>query len=224
MKRSEINRLIKRSIAFFEDMKFKLPAWGYWKPQDWKGKKKVCAEIIENMLGWDITDFGSGNFAKKGLILFTIRNGNLAKKDKIYAEKIMIVGEEQDTPMHFHWKKMEDIINRGGGNLVIELYGSTDDEELSNRPLDVKIDGIVRTVEPGGKVVLTPGESICLKPGMYHRFYGQKGKGRVMMGEVSSVNDDKLDNRFYEPTGRFPEIEEDEEALHLLAIDYAKYI
>jgi len=224
MKRSEINRLIKRSIAFFEEMKFKLPPWGYWKPQDWKGKKEAAAEIIENMLGWDLTDFGSGNFAKKGLILFTIRNGNLAKKDKIYAEKIMIVGEEQETPMHFHWKKMEDIINRGGGNLVIELYGSTDDEMLSYEPLDVKIDGIVKTVEPGGKVVLTPGESICLEPGMYHRFYGEKGKGKVLVGEVSSVNDDTSDNRFYEPVGRFPEIEEDEEPLYLLVVDYARYV
>ena len=42
----------------------------------------------------------------------------------------------------------------------------------------------------------------------------------VLVGEVSMVNDDNLDNRFYEPIGRFPEIEEDEPPLYLLVGDY----
>ena len=44
----------------------------------------------------------------------------------------MIVEENQETPMHFHWSKMEDIINRGGGNLVIELFRSDRNEGFSN--------------------------------------------------------------------------------------------
>jgi hypothetical protein len=79
-------------------------------------------------------------------------------------------------------------------------------------------------VEAGGKAVLTPGESICLEQGMYHRFYGEKGKGRVLVGEVSMVNDDTSDNFFYEPVGRFPVIEEDVQPLHLLVSDYKKFI
>ena len=224
MKRSEINSLIRDGLAFFEEMKFRLPQWGHWKPEAWKGKGEVAKEIIENMLGWDLTDFGGGDFEKKGLLLFTIRNGNLADGKKIYAEKIMIVRENQETPMHFHWKKTEDIINRGGGNLVIELYGSTKDEDLWKEPLQVSIDGIVRTVEPGGVVTLEPGDSICLEPGMYHRFYGEPGKGNVLVGEVSSVNDDTCDNRFHQPQGRFPDIEEDEAPLHLLVNDYASHV
>ena len=47
--------------------------------------------------------------------------------------------------------------------------------------------------------------------------------GKVLVGEVSKVNDDVNDNRFLKPTGRFPEIEEDEPPLHLLVGDYAKY-
>ncbi len=224
MKRSEINQLIKDAIRFFDAKKFKLPPWAFWKPEDWKGKYENCSEIVDNMLGWDLTDFGNGNFHKQGLLLFTIRNGNPKKDKKTYAEKVMIVEENQETPMHFHWSKMEDIINRGGGNLVIELFRSDRNEGFSNEKVIFKTDGVTRSVAPGGAVILTPGESICLEQGMYHRFYGEKGKGKVLVGEVSAVNDDKTDNRFYDPVGRFPEIEEDEQPFHLLVSDYKRFI
>lgn len=224
MKRSEINQLIRESIEFFNNMNFKLPPWGYWAPEEWKGKYASCSEIIDNMLGWDLTDFGSGDFHRRGLILFTLRNGNLEKDQKPYAEKAMIVGEDQETPMHFHWNKMEDIINRGGGNLVIELYKSDDKEALSNEEFNIQIDGVKHHLKPNARVDLTPGESISLKQGIYHRFYGEPGKGKVFVGEVSAVNDDTSDNRFLEPVGRFPEIEEDEAPIHLLAADYINYI
>ena len=224
MKRSEINQLIQSSIDFFNLMNFKLPPWAYWKPEDWKGKYETCSEIADNMLGWDLTDFGSGDFHRSGLILFTIRNGNIKKDKKPYAEKIMIVEEMQETPAHFHWSKMEDIINRGGGNLVMELWKSTSDEQISNEPFTVKTDGVLRRLLPGDKIILTPGESICLVQGLYHRFYGEAGKGKVLGGEVSAVNDDYTDNRFNPPVGRFPQIEEDEAPLHLLVSDFAKYL
>ena len=225
MKRSEINAILKDAKQFIGAMHFKLPPWAYWRPGDWKGKYDTCAEIVENMLGWDITDFGHGDYHKQGLFLFTIRNGNLAKgHKKPYAEKLLIVEEEQETPMHFHWSKMEDIINRGGGNLIIQLYKSSPEEGLSGEPLEVKIDGVKRSVQAGDTVVLTPGESICLEQGVYHLFYGEKGKGAVLVGEVSMVNDDNTDNRFHEEMGRFPVIDEDEEPLHLLVNDYAKYL
>ncbi|MEI7829164.1 MAG: D-lyxose/D-mannose family sugar isomerase [Prolixibacteraceae bacterium] len=224
MKRSEINRLIKDSICFFDEMKFKLPLWASWRPDDWRGKLEYCNEIVDNMLGWDLTDFGLGNFMKQGLLLFTIRNGNPQKDKKTYAEKVMIVEEDQETPMHFHWSKMEDIINRGGGNLVIELYRSDRNEGFSNEKVVFKIDGVTRSVAAGGTVILTPGESICLEQAMYHRFYGEKGKGKVLVGEVSAINDDNTDNRFYVPVGRFPEIEEDEQPLHLLVSDYKNFM
>jgi len=146
------------------------------------------------------------------------------KDKKTYAEKIMIVEENQETPMHFHWSKLEDIINRGGGNLVIELYQSNDKEDFTQDDFVVKVDGVSRTVKAGGSVVLEPGESICLTQGLYHRFYGEQGKGKVLVGEVSMVNDDSNDNRFNPEVGRFPDIIEDEEPLHLLASDYKNYI
>jgi D-lyxose ketol-isomerase len=224
MKRSEVNSIITGVKYFLTEHKFMLPEWADWSPEKWKGSYGKCSEIIENNLGWDITDFGSGDFKKQGLSLFTIRNGNWDKKDKMYCEKIMVSDEEQETPMHFHWNKTEDIINRGGGNLVMELFAATADDKLSDEPVTVSIDGILTTVKAGERLILKPGQSICLKSRVYHRFYGQKGKGRVLIGEVSLVNDDANDNRFYDKIGRFPEIVEDEKPVHLLVNDYAKYL
>ena len=224
MKRSEINKLIREALDFFDSMNFKLPPWAYWSHDDWKKNRLNCEEIFRNQLGWDLTDFGSDDFPGSGLLLFTIRNGNLKFDQKPYAEKIMIVGEGQVTPMHFHWSKMEDIINRGGGNLMMELYNSDDNEEFTDQPFEVSMDGIRKVLDPGSIIRLTPGESITLYQGLYHKFYGETGKGKVMVGEVSAVNDDHTDNRFHAELGRFPEIEEDEPPVHLLVGDYEKYL
>ena len=132
----------------------------------------------------------------------------------------MIVREKQVTPMHFHWHKMEDIINRGGGNLIIELYNSDKDKRLSCSDVTVSVDGHKRTIKAGSKVRLEPGESICLTQGLYHTFYGEEGKGNVLVGEVSMINDDSSDNCFFDSVGRFPKIEEDEPPEYLLASDY----
>jgi D-lyxose ketol-isomerase len=220
MKRSQINRLIGESILFLDEMNFKLPPWGYWTPETWKENRARTREIIYNQLGWDLTDFGSGRFESEGLVLFTLRNGNPSRDKKPYAEKIMVVDEGQLTPLHFHWSKMEDIINRGGGNLMLELYASGENEELSVRPFDVTLDGLRKGCSPGETVKLQPGESITLYPGLYHMFYGESGHGKVLVGEVSAVNDDSRDNRFYEDKGRFPDIEEDETPRYLLVSDY----
>lgn len=220
MKRSEINQLIREALQFFDEMNFKLPPWGYWSPEEWIRNRDHLDEIINNQLGWDLTDFGSGNYRDKGLLLFSLRNGNLKQGQKPYAEKIMIVNEDQVTPMHFHWTKMEDIINRGGGNLMIQLYPSGAHEELADQAFEVSLDGIRRNLRGGDVVRLTPGESITLYPGLYHKFYGERGKSKVLVGEVSSVNNDLSDNRFFSKVGRFPDIEEDETPAFLLVSDY----
>lgn len=223
MKRSEINSYIIEAKQLFESISFKLPPFAHWSPEEWAEKGSEANEIRDNQLGWDLTDYGNGEYLKTGLLLFTIRNGNYNRRQdypKGYAEKIMIVKEEQLCPMHFHWKKREDIINRGGGNLVIELYKADDNDELSNESFTVTTDGVARRCEPGETIILGPGESICLEPYMYHRFYGEKGKGTVIVGEVSDVNDDDNDNRFHTPLKRFPAIVEDEPAVHLLCNEY----
>ena len=221
MKRSRINRIIRDADAFLQSLSFRLPPFAYWTPEEWQGKGEQCREIPACQMGWDITDFGSGDFAEIGLFLFTLRNGHADGSGKSYAEKIMIVQPGQITPMHFHWSKQEDIINRGGGVLAIELHGSTADEELDDTPLTVSLDGVLRMVQSGTVVRLQPGESITLTTGMYHKFWAEEAT--ALIGEVSAVNDDASDNRFLEPVGRFPDIEEDEAPLYLLVGDYPRY-
>ena len=226
MKRSEINDIMREADTFIRERGFYLPPFAYWTPEDWRLKGAEAREIVETQLGWDITDFGSGDYQKCGLFLFTMRNGYLRNlstlQGKLYAEKLMIVEVEQVTPMHFHWHKTEDIINRGNGQLALQLYNATEDEDLAPTDVTVTMDGVKRTVKAGETVVLSPGESITLPPLLYHKFWGVEGP--VLVGEVSLVNDDKTDNRFYEPVGRFPSIEEDEPPLHLLVNDYEEIL
>lgn len=225
MKRSEINAAMRDALALFNEYKITLPAFTLWSEEEWKTKGEETTEIIENMLGWDITDFGRGDFNDIGLLLITLRNGNQKNPEKYpkpYAEKLMVVKEKQITPMHFHWNKMEDIINRGGGNLIIKLYNSTEDEQLADTDVEISIDGVKHRFPAGYELCLKPGNSVTLTPGLYHRFWGEEGKGAIIVQEVSMCNDDANDNRFYEETGRFPKIEEDEAPLYLLCNEYAK--
>lgn len=220
MQRSEINAHMRQAVAFFEAHSFHLPPFAFWTPEEWRRKGPEADEIRRCGLGWDLTDFGLGDFRRTGLLLFTVRNGDPADIEgtRPYAEKAMIVEDGQVTPWHFHGAKKEDIINRGGGELVIELCRSNERREKLDAPVEVTLDGVRRTVPARGKVVLTPGESITLYQGLAHSFYGQKG--RVLTGEVSSVNDDRADNYFLDPVGRFPRIEEDEAPLYLLCNEY----
>lgn len=220
MKRSELNQIMKNAVEFIDKMNFKLPPFAFWSPEEWAQKGHEYDEIRDNMLGWDITDFGSGDFLKIGLLMFTVRNGNFndPKYVKPYAEKLLIVEDGQVTPYHFHWSKMEDIINRGGADLIVKVYNSTEDGRFADTDVDIYMDGRHFTVAAGSTVRLKPGESITLQTGMYHSFWAEGGK--VLLGEVSKVNDDRVDNRFYESTGRFPEIEEDEKPLYLLGNEY----
>ena len=219
MKRSEVNRYLKQAIKLVDENNFHLPSWALLTPEEWKDKiaTECCKEIIDHTLGWDVTDFGKNNFMKEGLTLFTLRNGS-PKSEKTYCEKIMVSYVNQITPMHFHWNKMEDIINRGGGILALQLWKANIKEEKTSDSFTVQIDGITRKIEAGEIIRLNPGESITLEPYIYHQFWAEKKT--CIIGEVSKVNDDSNDNRFYEPLGRYPKIEEDESALFLLCTEY----
>ena len=225
MKRSEINAALRDLDQAAIQHVFTLPPFCNFTPEEWAEKGHEYDEIRDNMLGWDITDFGSGDFGKVGLLMITLRNGNMynPKYIKPYAEKLLISEEGQLTPYHFHRKKMEDIINRGGGNLIVKLYNSTPDEKLADTDVTISSDGHNYTVPAGTVIRLTPGESITIAPGQYHCFYAEPGYGKVMLTEVSKVNDDRVDNRFLEEVGRFPAIDEDEKPLHLLSMDYEEF-
>jgi D-lyxose ketol-isomerase len=172
-------------------------------------------------MGWDITDFGSGDFAKVGLSLVTLRNGNPALDRKPYCEKIMIVRDGQVTPTHFHWNKMEDIIFREGeGDFCMKLWNADPKTEqlIEGGTVKLKVDGVVTEFEAGKTYRIKKGQSVCYTPYIYHTFWAEGGT--CLIGEVSMVNDDAADNRFWEPIGRFPEIEEDVPAEALLCTEY----
>ncbi len=209
MKRSEINTFIREAETFVHNMHFFLPPFAFWTPGEWKTKSNEYDEIKRNQLGWDLTDFGSGEYEK-----------TVPDCKKTYAEKILIVKPKQFTPYHYHQNKMEDIINRGGdGCLNVQIYASLGPKNLDKKaPVHIAVDGRNFTVDPGTVIRLAPGESITLFQGVFHQFWSDDAM--LLLGEVSMVNDDHADNFFLEDRGRFPDITEDEEPLRFLVSDY----
>ncbi|WP_435139210.1 D-lyxose/D-mannose family sugar isomerase [Pseudopelagicola sp. nBUS_19] len=227
MKRSTINDIMSEAEDMIRTHGFILPPFANWTPTEFLARKDQAKAVIETRCGWDITDYGIGRFDEMGLFLFTLRNGRLADLQNgggmCYAEKLLISRQDQLSPMHTHVIKAEDIINRGGATLVIELCGSDDNGNFAeDRGGVVYCDGIQRPFSAGEKIELAPGESVTLMPGDWHAFWAQGGD--VLIGEVSTVNDDETDNIFREPIGRFANIDEDVEPSHLLVSDYRKWL
>lgn len=228
MDRSDVNQIIRDSDAFIRKHGFTLPPFAYWTPDEMKTRVKSDSGVIHaNRMGWDITDYGQEKFEELGLFLFTTRNGEAANLIKgmgmLYAEKIMISRKNQVAPLHRHVFKTEDIINRGGGKLVIELFAASADGSI-DRDADVHVltDGRTRVLKAGSHLALSPGESVTLMPGVWHAFWGEGAD--TLIGEVSTVNDDLTDNIFFDPVGRFSKITENEAPLHLLVADYDTWL
>lgn len=227
MKRTRINEILAEADAFIRSHGFRLPPFAYWTPDELQARRESIDGIVNAGLGWDVTDFGQHRFDDLGLFLFTVRNGNQADletgRGMLYAEKIMISRKDQRCPMHRHYVKAEDIINRGGGTLVIELYAPGPDGALDeSADVEVACDGLQCRLPAGGKLQLGPGESVTLLPGVWHAFWAEGSD--VLIGEVSTVNDDRTDNWFHEPIGRFSDVEEDAEPAHLLVSDYPAWL
>ncbi|MBU8902716.1 MAG: D-lyxose/D-mannose family sugar isomerase [Victivallales bacterium] len=231
MKRSQINSSIETAMKVFKKLGLNLPPFAFWTVEDWKNKGSEVDEIRKAGLGWDVTDFGQGNFELIGRTLFTLRNAY--KQDgnhsKVYAEKFILDPPRQHAPLHFHRSKMEDIVNRAGGNILITLYKATTEGKCSDEKFTVQIDGQTCELEPGTVIQLKPGQSVCLAPYIIHSFCGEEGTGIDMngvqytvSGEVSSVCDDWNDNCFLDPVERFPAIEEDEPRKYYLCNEYPK--
>jgi len=221
MKRSELNRIVRDSLDFIDELNFKLPPFAYFTYEDWKTKGGEYAEIPDNIIGWDITDFGSGDFGKVGLVILTTRNGsNNAKYPKSYGEKLMICEIGQVTPYHQHGRKLEDIINRGGGTFVFKCFKRDAEGNILKDPFSIAIDGRRVMINPEERVELQPGESVFFEPGVYHTFWAENGK--TLVGEVADYEDyeeaDAAD--FHEEFDLSMKIEEDEPILYPLFTEY----
>ena len=224
MKRSEVNAVLREADAFIRSHGFALPPFAHWSPAELR--ERAGLGVLDARLGWDVTDYGRGDFQNLGLALFTLRNGSLADltagRGMCYAEKLLISKRDQLSPMHRHVLKAEDIINRGGGTLVIEPYHSAPDGSVDrDRAVEVPCDGAPRRLAPGDVLQLAPGESVTLLPGVWHAFWGEGAD--VLIGEVSTVNDDVTDNVFEDELPRFSAIEEDEAPWRWLVSDYGSW-
>lgn len=224
MKRSEVNAVLEAAEEMFARYAVALPPFAWWGDRDFA--RPEAQRVVSARMGWDVTDYGAGDFDRMGLFLFTLRNGRLADlrsgQGMCYAEKLLISRRDQLSPMHRHIVKAEDIINRGGATLAIRLYGSDDAGGFAeDRGGQVVCDGVPRAFAPGEVIRLSPGESITLMPGDWHAFWGEGGD--VLIGEVSTVNDDETDNLFHPPLPRFSTIEEDVDARRVLVSDYGRF-
>jgi D-lyxose ketol-isomerase len=228
MKRSRINEVMAAAGELIARHGFVLPPFANWSPAEFRARKDTAQAVIAARMGWDITDYGQGDFDRLGLFLFTLRNGSLADLKRgggmCYAEKLLISRQDQLSPCHTHVIKAEDIINRGGATLAVKLNGSNPDGSFSETAGgSVRCDGVARPYKGGDVLKLAPGESVTLMPGDWHAFWGEGGD--VLIGEVSTVNDDVTDNVFRSAKiGRFSAVEEDAEPTHLLVSDYDRWL
>ncbi len=226
MKRSQVNEAIAHAMKVLNKNSVQLPAFAHWTPEEWRENAGRLENLRKIMLGWDVTDFGFGRFEQTGGVLFTLRNGHPTDPSAgtPYAEKLIILRPGQALPYHFHRVKTEDIINRGGGTLCIRLYNSRpDDTRDEATPVNVLMDGIRRTWAAGETVQIAPGNSITLPPGLYHRLWAHEEDGDLVAGEVSSINDDRTDNIFWEPSERYTGLEEDTPAHFVLCNEYDRF-
>lgn len=223
MKRSEINNAIRWAADLMKAYHISLPEYAGWSVEQWKHRAPETDLIRQLMLGWDITDFGCGDFDRIGTVLYTVRNGSDTDPGAgvPYCEKYLIMKEGQRLPKHYHVSKTEDIINRAGGVLQVFLWNA---DPETGRQLDTEVfvfqDGIRHVYQPGQEILIMPGNSISLTPFLAHVFGAKPGYGPLICGEVSKINNDLTDNYFLEPTSRFPKIEEDEPILHPMCNEY----
>jgi len=189
MKRSVINAAYREALAVFHRTGWALPLH----PR------------------WDVTDCGSGDFDRCGLVLV-----NLAEEPE-YSEKLIYMRLGQTIPAHTHHKKKEDIICRRG-ELMMELWAGSPAAGRTGTPIKVKRSGEWVSVVSGRPFKLVAGERVTLLPGIYHSFGPTQPD--TIIGEVSTANDDTSDNVFADSSvARFPLIEEDEPAAVRLVSD-----
>ncbi|MCS7048170.1 MAG: D-lyxose/D-mannose family sugar isomerase [Verrucomicrobiae bacterium] len=181
MKRSEVNAALARAMRCFAEHEWALP------PNP----------------GWDVTDFGLGDFSRYGAVLV-----NLAQEEE-YSEKVIYMTYRQAIPNHCHRRKKEDIICRVGVISVQLFFGQPGKWDAEGV---IQINNVKRPHRSGDVVHLRAGERVTIPPPVYHEFWALSDE--AIVGEVSTKNDDLHDNFFVNPrVGRFPKVEEDEPPL-----------
>ena len=224
MKRSEINNAIIWARDLLKKNNYRLPDIAYWTMDEWNKNADKLDTVRKVMLGWDVSDFGNGDYEHLGAVLYTVRNGHMHEPGVgvPYCEKYIIMADGQRLPNHYHVHKTEDIINRAGGELELFLWNADENGNRLDTDVHVFMDGIEHVVKAGEPVYVSTGNSISLTPYIAHVFGPKPGSGDIIVGEVSKINDDVTDNYFLEGINRYSVVEEDEPMLSPLCNEYEK--
>ena len=222
MKRSFIESRIAMMLAQCARHGLALPPFALWTPPQFRAERDAARRIAAGGLGWNIVEFTPGAFATKGLSAFTARMGDwrdLARgRGRLYGEKALMLEDGQGAPHHYHVVKTEDILNRGGARLMLELFKVDYSGRRLDEPFRVLKDATMIDLRAGGRVALEPGESIVLEPYVAHSFWAEGGL--VVAGEVSLANDDATDNYFLPALTPPDPIEEDIPARYVTVRDH----
>lgn len=210
MKRSEIDSAIERAINSAKKFGVALPVWIEWHPHQFE---KNADGIKHQKLGWKVVDFGVGDFEHCGLVILVIcsplvdEHGEpLTKPSNIgnheypltsFSRKYLFVQAGQTEPHHFHRQKArKEVSVLAGAPVRFELAWAENDTTLSDRNVDVAVDGIWHHIPAGGSVMVNPGETITLPGNLSHIISVAEGGPDTIMMETSTANNDRSDNIF----------------------------
>jgi D-lyxose ketol-isomerase len=223
MRRSFVDSRIEAMLALCDRHDFKLPPFAHWGAAQYRAQPDAARRIGESGLGWNVVEFAPGAYRQQGLTVFTSRMGDWrglkSGAGRLYAEKALMAEDGQVTPHHYHVVKTEDILNRGGGRFVVELFKVDANGARLDQSFTALKDCETLKLAPGARVSLEPGESLTLEPFVAHAFWAEGSA--VLAGEISLANDDATDNYFLPPLGALAPLEEDEPMRYVTVRDHA---
>ena len=97
MKRSEINAAIGWAKDFLARNNIRLPALAYWSPAELRARVAELGTVRRLELGWDITDFGSGD-----VVVGEVSKVNDDHADNYFLDPIARFADidEDEAPVH----------------------------------------------------------------------------------------------------------------------------
>jgi D-lyxose ketol-isomerase len=210
MKRSEIDAAIERAIGNAKKYGVALPKWADWNPSQFD---ESADGIRHQKLGWKVIDFGAGDFQHCGLVLFALCSplvdefgAPLTKPQRVgshdypvtaFSRKYLFVQAGQTEPHHFHRQKArKEVTVVAGAPVRFELAWGESDTALSNKDVDVQVDGIWHHLPANGSIVVNAGETITLPGNLSHIISVEGGGADSILLETSTANNDRSDNIF----------------------------
>jgi D-lyxose ketol-isomerase len=234
MKRSQIDAEIERSIETAKRCGVALPKWVNWSPKQFASD---ADGVRAQGLGWKVIDFGLGNFHNCGLVLLVVCNalfdekgepltqshtlGNRTYPASSFSRKFLFVQSGQTEPHHFHRQKArKEVTILAGGPVRFELAWAESDTKLSDRDVDVQVDGIWHQLHANGSIVLNAGETITLPGELSHIIEVPAQNHDAILLETSTANNDSCDNIFPFITPTSTPVDEDAEPRYQLMGEY----